>query len=410
MSRWPALRRLAILLTLALVCAVPAAQRGHDKPPILILVSFDGWRWDYIDRQPAPNLKALAARGVRATAMIPSFPVLTFPNHYTIVTGLYPEHHGIVGNTIRDPSLPERFTQSSETARDEARWWGGEPLWVTAIRQGRRAATMFWPGTEAAIGGVRPTYWKPYDKTFLSPDRVTQVLAWLALPPVEQPSFVSLYFDEVDTAGHDFGPDSPELAEAAGHLDTVLGQLVAGVHGLGLDDRTSIVVVSDHGMTPLSYGRVIYLDALIDLSTVDVLEWGGDLHLNPRDGDVERLYRRLHGAHPKLAIYRRQDVPARLHFRDNPRIPAIVGIPEDGWTVTSGQRMVEHGIDAGSHGFEPRTRDVQAVFVAAGPPLRRGLVVAPFENVHVYDLLCRILEITPAKNDGRFAVTRRFFR
>ena len=243
MSRRARLSRVALVLALALVCAAPAVHRAADDPPIVILISFDGWRWDYIDRQPAPNLKALAARGVRARALIPSFPVLTFPNHYTLVTGLYPEHHGIVGNTMRDPAMPERFTQSSETAKD-GRWWGGEPLWVTAIRQGRRAATMFWPGSEAAIGGVRPTYWKPYDKQFETRARVAQVLSWLALPAAERPSFISLYFEEVDTAGHDFGPDSPELATAARHLDDALGELVAGVHRLGLDDRTTIVAVS----------------------------------------------------------------------------------------------------------------------------------------------------------------------
>src|SRR5258708_7141964 len=179
MPRWTGLRRLAIFLALALVCAAPSAQRALDPAPIVILISFDGWRWDYIDRQPAPNLKALAARGVRARALIPSFPVLTFPTHYTIATGLYPEHHGIVGNVMRDPLMPDKFTMSAATAKD-ARWWGGEPLWVTAIRQDRRAATMFWPGSEAPIGGVRPTYWIPYDKQIDAPDRVAQALTWLA--------------------------------------------------------------------------------------------------------------------------------------------------------------------------------------------------------------------------------------
>jgi predicted AlkP superfamily pyrophosphatase or phosphodiesterase len=407
MSRTIGLRHLAVILSLALLGS-GAAQRPA-APPILILVSFDGWRWDYIDRQPAPNLKALAARGVRATAMIPSFPVLTFPNHYTIVTGLYPEHHGIVGNTMRDPSMPERFTQSSETAKD-GRWWGGEPVWVSAVRQGRRAATMFWPGSEAAIGGVRPTYWKPYDKKFGTLDRVGQALAWLALPAGTQPAFVSLYFEEVDTAGHDFGPDSPELAAAARHLDEALGRLVDGVHGLGLDDRTSIVIVSDHGMTPISYGRVVYLDALIDLDTVDLIESGSNLQMNPKDGDVERLYQRLHGRNPHLAIYKRQDVPPATHFSSNPRIPAIVGVPDDGWTVSSGERLTLEELHAGAHGYTPTSRDMGALFVAAGPPLKRGLVVAPFENVQVYDLLCRILKITPAKNDGRPETTRGLFR
>src|SRR5256885_4486551 len=233
-------RGIAFLALFALAVSGTCLARAWGVPdpggraPILVLVSFDGWRFDYIDRGDTPRLRALAARGVRAKALIPSFPVLTFPNHYTIVTGLYPEHHGVVGNSMRDPSMPERFSMSAETAKD-ARWWGGEPLWVTAIRQGQRAATMFWPGTEAAIGGVRPTYWRPYDKKLATLDRIQQALTWLAMPAADRPSFVSLYFEEVDTAGHDFGPGSPELATAAAHLDEALGQLVAGIQRLGLD-------------------------------------------------------------------------------------------------------------------------------------------------------------------------------
>jgi predicted AlkP superfamily pyrophosphatase or phosphodiesterase len=247
-------RTLAIVVAVALLGAAfgtGSAQSAPNRAPILVLVSFDGWRWDYTDRLPATNLRALASRGVRARALIPSFPVLTFPNHYTIVTGLYPEHHGVVGNTMIDRTIPERFTQSSETGK-EAHWWGGEPVWVTAIRQGLRAFTMFWPGTEAPIAGVRPSEWRPYDKTVPNAERVTQALTWLALSDAERPSFVSLYFEEVDTAGHEFGIGSRELTAAARHLDQALGQLVAGIRRLGLADRTTIVVVSDHGMTRLS--------------------------------------------------------------------------------------------------------------------------------------------------------------
>ena len=414
--RWTGPRRLVTAFVCALACAllatgfgIASAQPRPGLEPILILISFDGWRWDYTDRLPATNLRALASRGVRATALIPAFPVLTFPNHYTIVTGLYPEHHGVVGNTMTDASMPERFTMSAETARNP-KWWGGEPLWVTAIRQGRRASTMFWPGTEAVIGGVRPTEWIAYDRRVSSADRVAQVLTWLALPDRERSSFITVYFEEVDSAAHDFGIGSRELTTAARHLDQALGQIVAGVRTLGLEDRTTIVVVSDHGMTRLSADRVVFLDDYIDLETVDVTEWTGMLSLTPRDGDVEAVYRRLKGRHPKLAIYKRQDVPAHLHYRDHPRIPAIVGVLAEGWAVTSHQRIAEKKLDAASHGYDPSNRSMQGLFVAAGPALRRGVVVAPFENIHLYDLLCAILKLTPAPNDGDPAVTRKFLR
>jgi predicted AlkP superfamily pyrophosphatase or phosphodiesterase len=405
----------AVLTALALIVAAGAAQQS--RPPILVLVSFDGWRWDYITRASVPNLQALASHGVRARGLVPSFPSKTFPNHYTIVTGLYPEHHGIVSNNIMDPGFPERFTMTSETAKD-ARWWGGEPLWVTAIRQGQRADSMFWPGSEAAIKGVRPTEWKPFDDTLPNADRVNQVLAWLALPPDQRPSFVTLYFSETDHAGHDYGPDSPQVLEAARHLDQALGQLVSGVGTLGLLDRTNFVVVSDHGMSQLRDNQTIFLDDYLDLSTVDVIEWTPNLELAPRPGrpggssSIDEIYRALKGKHPSLAIYKREDVPAHLHYRDNPRIPPVIGLAADGWTITSHQRLADARKAGrrmgGDHGYDPKYKSMQGLFVAAGPRIAQHRIVPEFENIHIYDFLCEILGLRPASNDGDPDVTRTF--
>ena len=401
--------RFPLVLALVLAAALPSAQRSPSPDPILILISFDGWRYDYGDRLPAPNLRALAARGARAKALVPSFPTLTFPNHYTIVTGLYPAHHGIVANVMTDASIGQRFTMSAETAKDP-RWWGGEPLWVTASRQGRRTAAMFWPGSDVEIRGVRPTYWMPYVKALTSYDRARRVVQWLSLPAVERPSFITVYFDEVDTAGHDSGPDSAELATAAAHLDDALGQMVAGVHALGLDDRTTFVVVSDHGMTALSMDRAIYLDDHVDPSTVDIIERNAFLALAPRDGDVESLYRRLNGKHPALAVYKRDQLPTRLHYAGNPRIAPIIGIPRVGWIATTHTRLEERPIEAATHGYDAADRAMGALFVAAGPPVRRGVVVEPFENVEIYNLLCAVLRIEPAGNDGGRAIIRELLK
>jgi len=401
-----------VLLAVALLVVPGAAQHPVPSAPIVILISFDGWRADYIERVSAPNLKALAARGVRAKGLISSFPAFTFPNHYTIVTGLYPEHHGIVANTIEEPGFPERFTISADTAKDP-RWWGGEPIWVRAIRQGRKAAAVFWPGSEVPIGGVRPTYWEPFDDDMPNAERVARALMKLALPEDQRPSFLTLYFSEVDHTGHDHGPDSPELLTAAAQLDHALGQVVEGVERLGLTDRVNLVVVSDHGKATVSDSRMIFVDDYVDLDTVDIVDLGAFLSLRPRPpATVDAVYGRLHGKHPQLTIYRREETPPRFHYRDNPRIQPILGVVGEGWTVTSHKREAARKPDAkprrGAHGYDPILRSMQGLFVAAGPSVKQAIVAEPFENVHVYDFLCALLGLTPAKNDGDPTVTRRF--
>jgi predicted AlkP superfamily pyrophosphatase or phosphodiesterase len=400
------------VLAALVVCALTGRAQEHAAP-IVILISFDGWRWDYMARTQVPNLQELASRGVRAEALIPVFPASTFPNHYTIVTGLYPENHGIVSNVISDPEFPQRFTMSAPTSR-ESRWWGGEPVWATAIRQQRRAASMFWPGSEVSIQGVRPTYWKPFDDGVSNAARVGQVLEWLALPDVERPSFITLYFSDVDDAGHSYGPDSPRVLEAARRLDASLGQLVSGIRKLGLLDRTVLVIVSDHGMSQLSGNRVIFVDDYLDLSTVEVIEWTPNFTLRPRSGSVDDVYRVLRGKHPAMAVYKREDLPAHLHYRASNRIPPIVALADDGWTITTHARhlltMAAGRAGGGAHGYDPTYKSMQGLFVAAGPGVRNGAVVAPFENVHIYNLLCALLGVTPAPNDGDAAVIRGFLQ
>jgi predicted AlkP superfamily pyrophosphatase or phosphodiesterase len=405
----PRLRRRLLLVALLLCTLTGGAQKSGA--PIVVLVSFDGWRWDYLVRTQAPNLQALALRGVRAEALVPVFPTKTFPNHYTIVTGLYPENHGIVSNVIADLDFPARFTMSAPTARD-SRWWGGEPIWVTAIRQKQRSAAMFWPGSEAPIGGVRPTYWRPFDDSVSNAARVTQVLQWLALPEATRPSFITLYFSEVDHAGHRHGPDSPLVFEAARHVDDSLGQLVSGIRKLNLLDRTTFVIVSDHGMSQVAKDRVIFLDDYLNLSTVDVVERSPNLGLLPRSTTVEHIYRALKDKHPALAVYQRGEIPSHLHYRKNNRIPPIVGLADDGWTITTHMRHLVDlaaGLsDGGAHGYDPSHRSMHGLFVAAGPRVREGMVVPAFESVHVYNFLCELLELIPAENDGDPAVTRKF--
>ena len=406
-------RRIVLLFAALALLGTLAGPHAQARDPIVILISFDGWRWDYTDRGNVPNLKALAARGVRAKELIPSFPSLTFPNHYTIVTGLYPGHHGIVSNTMATPSMPRKFSMSSNEVRNAA-WFGGEPVWATVIRQSRRAMSMFWPGSEAGIGGISPTRWWPFDGSLPNAERVSRVLDWLSLPEGERPAFVSLYFQEVDHIGHVNGPDSPEVREAAVHLDAALGQLVAGIDRLGLSDRVNIVVVSDHGMAPTTRARTIVVDDYISLERIEISDINPTLGVTPTPGeDAAGVYRALSGAHPNLTIYRREDTPEHWRFRTQPRVPPVVGVADEGWVVLRRAGVEEYwkrSPTGGQHGYDPALPSMHGIFVAAGPAFRQHLTVPAFENVHVYNALARAMRVRAAPNDGNPAAVGPLFR
>ncbi|MCE5232885.1 MAG: ectonucleotide pyrophosphatase/phosphodiesterase [Mizugakiibacter sp.] len=401
----------ALLLALALLAfagcsGTPLRDDAAARAPV-ILVSIDGFRADYLQRGMTPTLAALAADGVRAEAMQPSFPSITFPNHYTLVTGLYPDHHGIVHNTIQDPALG-RFTLGNRAAVGDGRWWNeGEPIWVTAQKQGLHTATMFWPGSEAAIHGVRPDHWRPFDGDVAPQARVDQVLAWLDLPAARRPAFITLYFDAVDGAGHWHGPDSPEVSTALRDTDTMLARLVDGLRRRGLYDRTNLVIVSDHGMTATPPSQVVYLDDIVDMRDVDVVTYEVPAELAPKPARAAEVERALLAPHAHMQCRDKAALPARLHYGGNPRVPAIVCIPDDGWLVSTHARQAAHKrVLRGEHGYDNADPHMRALFVAHGPAFKRGVVVAEFPNVDVYPLLAHLLGIRPQPNDGDLAPLR----
>jgi len=368
----------------------------------VILISLDGFRWDYPDKFPAPNLQQLAKNGVRAKAMIPAFPTKTFPNHYTIVTGLYPAHHGIVANTMYDPEFDAKFSLSNRDAVSDGRWWEGEPLWVTAEKQNQRSGILFWPGSEAKIAGVRPTHWKVYDDDFPNPARVDTVLAWLDLPAKRRPTFLTLYFSDVDNAGHHHSPDSPEVKNAIQDVDQLLGRLMDGLKARGIKNRVNLVIVSDHGMTPVTPDRVIYLDDYLDLNKVNIVDWNPVVAVRPREMNEDEIYHKLANAHPNLQVYRKHEIPARFHYQNHRRIAPIIGIADDGWTISRhGMRNTAERLHTtGEHGYDNQLAVMRAIFIAHGPAFKSGLVVEPFQNIHLYSLICEILKLQPARNDG----------
>ncbi len=406
------------LLTALLVCSLAACREAPPLPPeraILILISVDGFRADYLDRFRPPTLSRLAAEGVQADGLIPQFPSKTFPNHYTIVTGLTLAHHGIISNNMRAADIPGEFSMSNRDVLADSRWWDGEPIWNTAEKQGRKAGAMFWPGSETVIGGRQATYWTPFDNDMPNSERVKRVLGWLRLPEAERPSFLTLYFSDVDNAGHSFGPDSDEVRKSVMSVDKEIRDLVNGVRDAGLADRVHYVIVSDHGMAAVSTDRLIVLDDYIDVDQADVVDWSPVLALTPKDGDVEKLYAALKGKHPALEVYRRDEIPAEYRLAGHPRLPAVVGIAKEGWYITSKRTVRRWGepgrrAPGGEHGYAARAQSMQGLFIANGPRIRRGLKFKPFENIHVYEFMCAVLGLQPAKNDGDPAVTRDMLR
>ncbi|MFL5459559.1 MAG: ectonucleotide pyrophosphatase/phosphodiesterase [Gemmatimonadales bacterium] len=369
---------------------IPAAPAG----PIVVLIGLDGFHPSYLSRPPSRHLRELARQGVQARWMTPVFPSLTFPNFYSIATGLYPEHHGIVSNTMVDSALGN-FSLRDRSSVEDQRWWGGEPIWVTAVKQNQRAATYFWPGSEAPIKRVRPTYYKVYDSSVPDAARVWQVLQWLSLPAAQAPSLVTVYFNDVDDAGHRFGPNAPETDSAIARVDSAMGALMDGLEQRGLTGKVNLIVVSDHGMAEVAPDHVIHLEQLIDTAAVNLVDHGPFVSLSPKAGDGEEIIAQLRGA-PHLKVYRKSEVPAALHYRAHPRIQPIVAVADEGWiAVRSGGPGPK-----GMHGYPPDLPSMRALFIARGPAFARGAVVAPFQNIHVYDLIAHILRLTPAANDG----------
>jgi predicted AlkP superfamily pyrophosphatase or phosphodiesterase len=370
-----------------------------DAP--LILISIDGFRPDYLNRGVSPTLSALAAGGVRAERMLPSFPSITFPNHYTLVTGLYPDHHGIISNSFEDAAAPGGVFHMS--SKDEAWWDEGTPIWVTAERQGMRTGTEFWPGSEVAIHGVRPEHWEPYRLTKPGDQRVDTLLGWLDLPAAERPHFLTLYFDAVDSAGHMFGPDSPQVNKAIAATDASIGRLVEGLKARGI--TANLIVVADHGMAAVAPDHILLLDDMIDPSAVRVVfadaVSGIDIPDTPAGHDAEA---RLLAPHDHISCWKKARVPARLHYGSNPRVPDVVCMAEVGWLIeTRDGQARRHFHLAGEHGYDNAAPQMGALFVANGPAFKKGVVIPQFPNVDVYPLMTHVLGIKGEANDGDFA-------
>ncbi|NCP12054.1 MAG: alkaline phosphatase family protein [Sphingomonadales bacterium] len=384
-------------LVLALLAALTSQSALAQQPAVpTILISIDGFRPDYLGSGNTPHLDALAARGTIAE-MRPSFPTKTFPNHTAMITGRIPDHSGIVSNNMIDPMRPGKsFSLGDARQALDAFWWDQvEPLWVTAEKAGVRAATMFWPGSEVAIRGVRPQDWARYDEHVGNLQRVNTVLDWMRRPADIRPRFVTLYFESVDTAGHRHAAGSAELDAAIANVDAAIGRLVAGL--AAMDRPANIVVVSDHGMAAVSPERVVQLDELIERAAYVAVDTGPFAAIEPAVGTDERVFDALLRPHEHMQCWRKADIPPHFRYGTHARVAAIFCLAENGWSILSGP--AEYPLAGGSHGWDNQWDEMRALFIAAGPSIGQG-AHQPFDNVDVYPLLARLIGVAPLASDG----------
>jgi predicted AlkP superfamily pyrophosphatase or phosphodiesterase len=401
-------------LVLVLLLSVWTATFSQEKEPIVILISLDGFRHDYVERFQPENLSRFIAEGTAAKGLIPSFPTKTFPNHYTIATGMLPEHHGLVDNAFYEPFKDQVYTMGNRDIVQDGYWYGGTPIWVLAEQNGIKAASYFFVGTEAPIQGLRPSYYYDYDGGVPNLTRIAKVFDWLRLPAAERPRLITLYFSDIDDTGHRYGPKNDlELKKTLDRLDHELGALFEGLESFDLPIH--VVIVSDHGMSEVKQENLILLEELTDGIQGQVVNNGALAHLHLEEPkEKEKVIQVLRARNPNISI---DDLSTTENYSDLTAFPQRKGdlliLPKEGFYLTDVRGKMRYQNNAarfqtqvfGEHGFSPSYRDMWGIFYAKGPQIKEGLMVEPFQNIHIYPLLCRILNLSiPANVDGKASV------
>ena len=396
-----------MLLVLLLAACHQTRDSGQSAPPLL-LISIDGFRHDYMNKAELPTLEKLAAGGLRADSLQHVFPTKTFVTHYATVTGLYAENSGVVANSMWDPARKSRFSLGNRDAVGDGYWYDGEPIWNTVEKAGKIAATYFWPGSEAQIGGLRPTIWKPYAGETPHDARVDQVLEWLELPKPQRPAFLTLYFSAVDSAGHRHGPDHPETVEAMLEVDRALGRLVEALERRGLYDEVNILLTSDHGMQTIDLDRYILLDDFLDLGSVNVSDWGPAAQVWTVDGgpSADEILAAIDLDHPGIRrAWKKGNAPGRYHFDNHPRVPDVTIEAELGWMISNKPYYagMRRGLLNGMHGWDPAWHIMHGIFIAHGPAFAPGERLPAVRSVDLYSLMANLMNVPPAETDGSLA-------
>jgi predicted AlkP superfamily pyrophosphatase or phosphodiesterase len=375
------------------------------QKPYVILISADGFRYDYAEKYNAKNINQMGQQGVKAKAMLPSYPSITFPNHWSIITGLYPSHHGIVDNYFKDYNRNESYKMSSQQNAEDGSWYGGVPLWSLAESQGMLAASLQWVGSASNAGGIRPTYYYRYHEKFTPQEKIKKVVDWLKLPENKRPHFISLYFPEVDSAGHFYGPNSEQTKQAVALVDQAISKLIQEVGALKLDN-VNFIFVSDHGMKEIDGKKPIAIPFLLqDASKYEINNAQTLLRVHVKNkNNIEKTYQKLNKKKTdNYNVYLASNFPEELHYGSKDdrynRIGDILLVPNSPYVFLENWRKTS----TGKHGYNVYTEpDMKAIFYAYGPAFNKNMEIEEFENIHIYPLIAKLLDLQIEKTiDGK---------
>ncbi len=391
--------RILFIITLLITCL-------YSRPYVLV-VSFDGFRHDYLDRVFTPNFDKLKSDGVSAESLISVFPSFTFPNHYSIATGAYAGTHGLIANSFYRKDFDESYSMRKKNTVIDGKWYGAEPIWVTAERQGINTATFFWVGSEAEINGYRPSIYKSYDGSVPFSQRADTVFDWFALPYENRPQLCMLYFNEPDHLGHVYGPESTQVDSAIIEMDNLLGSIIDKIDSSSIKDSLNLIIVSDHGMTRISKDKFIFLDKYVrgiyDLR-VDGSGPASQLFLRPtKSARKKSIFRQLKRI-PNMEVYLKEDIPHDFRIV-NENTGDFLLVADEGWSIFKNKQISVEFNPIGMHGYDPSLKSMQSVFMAYGPEVKSNVKINSFENIHIYPLLCKLLGIEPStESEGKLHV------
>lgn len=391
---------IAILFSLFVISCKnnSSTNSGSDDKPYLVMLSLDGFRWDYPLKAKTPNFDRIAEKGVKAESLRPCFPTKTFPNHYSIATGLYPDNHGIVLNNFYDPVLDAFYSPGTRESVENSNFYGGEPIWVTAEKQGILTASYFWIGTEAPVKGIQPAYWKRYEHNFPYTQRADSVIAWLKLPPEKRPHLITWYMDEPDSHGHESGPENPDIIPVITYLDSIAGDFLNKLYELKIGNKVNFIITSDHGMGQISPDRVVRLTDHIDLKHIEHINGGNPVYCITAKPGYKKETGNILAKIQHIKSWSHGNLPERLHYGQNSRTGDFVVLADSSWSLTIDADPAK--FKGGTHGYDNNNKDMHAIFYAVGPAFKSGYKQPTFNNIDIYPLIAKIMRIEPAQVDG----------